>query len=474
MELINIQVSSLSSLCLLKVVQYIKEKNENIIPFLKSLPLEVTEKLIMSALAKNQLDNNSLLAMVPPQLRRLDLPRYGQGIHPDDRTIEFIVSYCISLQEVSLHGCKLTTPTLHILASKHLNLVKLDLSSCSFNSFDVRAIILNCMSLEILDLCGCPIIDETFSPLPPTPEPTNLVDDCCMKVVEEYEETHSHHHHSGSKRKREENEFSPLEMHLVDNPSRKRAKLPTEHYGSDCGHLRSSTYSRSTTPILKELKISGCVSLTSKSLDGISRLFPNLEAIDCSHLVMPLDIRPLLSRCTKLKSIDISGCNLNQDTEMISMNAELKLENIHFSGSGQITIHFAHVLASCAPHLKQITLRNKVFVPSETESNPTFWLKGTSTIKNLDLYGGSFGNDFFIHLINNKDTLEVLDITHAQGAFDEIETFARTPFPELRSLTFNQPLLFKYLPEMSLTCPNIEHLCLNLDMKVCRRQYNQL
>lgn len=337
----------------------------------------------------------------------------------------------------------------------------LDLSSCSgVTSSALKSILLHCTRLETLNISGCPITDDAFDILDIShsgPVPRSALkrkyDTVCdlMAVCSVPEEDFVPVERSHKRAKHEDT----LIMDVM-TPVAVASKVSTS--GRPMVHMRS-------------LNISGCCSVTNAGLQLISKLFPYLTRFDCSHIDTNdnLDIRPLLTNCAFIKSVNINGCRLDMSESFLD-NGTLALEEISFCGTGTLNNHFHDLLEKCAPSLRVLRLRNKSFATRNADGrpqDPTTWLQQCRSLVTLDLYSVSVGESALSQLLSTRcrDTLEVLDITHCHVLESDLQQLCNTFLPRLRSLSLNHVAISQWTSDLSRNCPLLTHLCINLDLK---------
>jgi hypothetical protein len=202
----------------------------------------------------------------------------------------------------------------------------------------------------------------------------------------------------------------------------------------------------------------------------ISKLFPYLTRLDCSHIDTNenLDIRPILTGCPFIKSLNLNGCKLDQSEPFIA-NPGVALEEISFCGTGTLNTNFYDLLLHCAKTFRVVRLRNKVFSDLEDgrARDPTDWLNQCHALTTLDLYSVSVGESALAQLLSThcRETLEVLDITHCHIPERDLRLLCSTYLPRLRSLSLNHVVIAQWTMELGNNCPLLSHLCLNLDLK---------
>eukprot|EP01126_Amoeba_proteus_P004362 TRINITY_DN11457_c0_g1_i19.p1 TRINITY_DN11457_c0_g1~~TRINITY_DN11457_c0_g1_i19.p1 ORF type:complete len:748 (-),score=96.65 TRINITY_DN11457_c0_g1_i19:586-2829(-) len=449
------RTTNLVDLCCVALAKCVAQNKSRIGDGLRSLPSELSERLLSSLTAQNLLTSETLMVVATSNPKKLCLGGLKQK--PDRESLLTTLSLCSSLEVLNLSASSIDDSVLQLLCqmsySSQLRIV--DLSTCvRITSKMVQQFLFRCEKLEQLDLSGCNITDETFSlPITVPTKFCHLPEIGPMKKRAREGENESVGHFKGS-------EFVSFGI-----TKRRKVNWKKEDFVHKCNESDPLYNPRLVN--LHSLNISGCCSLTNRGLEFISHLFPYLVQLNCSHLEIKgvLDIGPILSNCKFLKSLNINGCILDQSKIVVEPSTP-KLEEINFCGTGTISCHFSTLLEHCAPVLRVLRIRNKSFTEYESQATPLEWLKSCRVMSILDLYSVSVDDCLISHLLNGcRNTLKVLDITHCPISDENLNLLSNTQLPNLSHLSLNQMAIVQWLPELGGNCPNLRHLCLNLCLK---------
>lgn len=407
------------------------------------LPSELSERLFMCLSAHSLLDRESeLLSFLSPFQTSLDLSNYfpkdgtnsGRQL-PSEGFIQDCIFKCINhLQNLYCRNNRISFNTLYKIATSNSHLKVIDLTGCYTPLGELTIMLIKgCSELTTLILSGTTISDRSF----------NFASDSATYIGGNSHYIKFDVKDDGTCR-RQKRKYHPT------SHERKRQKIGQEYHH----------YS------LKQLAISGCLGITNTGVASISVLFPNLSSIDCSHIPID-DIRPLLMNCRQLRSINVSGCNLDQSKpflpQWISNDFKLSLEEISFSGTGNLEKNFTDLLEHCSPNLKTIRLRNKTL----DDIHGLSWISNGSNLQCVDLYSMPLSSSFISDLLASRESLKVLDITHCTGISEtDIFKLVATELPTLQSLTLTQHSIIPAIKNYTLkNWPCFNHLCINLDRK---------
>ena len=121
---------------------------------------------------------------------------------------------------------------------------------------------------------------------------------------------------------------------------------------------------------LSTLHLSG-TNITNKTIEAMSKLYPDLMELDVSHCSNISDLTPIILRCRHIRSINISGCPVQSHSDRLSAHLLVddagfvsypflqNLEHLLFSGSGRLDAGFSLWMRACGPSLLELRIANK-------------------------------------------------------------------------------------------------------------------
>lgn len=214
--------------------------------------------------------------------------------------------------------------------------------------------------------------------------------------------------------------FSPEEMNLdAFQPASKRHcahftlnEIPEKFHVRDVSHVSG----------LLTLHISG-TNITNKSIEAVSKLYPNLMDLDVSHCPNVTDLTPLLLRCPRLRSLNISGSPVQSHSDQLLEHVQWKedesvewgffgqLEHLLFSGSGKLDLGFATWFEACGASLLELRLSNKTLPEDPTTQHIHARNARAQLTSGLRLSRDQMAHiPLFVRLLMPCQRLEVLDI----------------------------------------------------------------
>lgn len=413
-------IPSLQSLCIDAIANTLLDSQAGTtFTGLDTLPVDITEKLQQILIQKNGLNDTTLLMTTSPQQTNLNVPfsmandapciSAGAALHA--------INKCASaLKALSFSGHELTDALLNRITCEPLssNLTSLSLVGCRVSLTAAQSILTFCTSLQHLNLNGnADITDDLFVPVQIHGKRSGHVYATRSSSSHGRVSSAKSHPISRPKRKRAR---SPATIRLksvppinsCDNsdpqsPLRAAGKMdldllsPELSHPSDPGFLdswnsdpfssESDTYepyrkrrcletmpaaqpTPRAFPFLQFLHLSG-TSITNKSIEAISKLYPGLLELNVAHCSKVTDLTPIILRCPLLRYLDISGCRVNSYSDHLltyaitQENGDVEypflqhLEILLFSGSGRLDAGFETWMKACGRTLLELRLANK-------------------------------------------------------------------------------------------------------------------
>ena len=419
---------------------------------LSLLPADLAERFQAILVQRNAFNNATLVASTSIHQTCLNIPfSMSNDTEPSlshDSVLAAISKCENTLTSLNASGHELTSELLDRITSEPLrsNLVELQLVGCQVPLRAAAKILSRCPRLQTLNLSGNPELNDALfvfptsffpaiaSPIAPTgyvlrnglkvvnslpatrtsrkrPSPSTqslgnpsstpssislsaptASIDCFMQVDKNSCPGASDTPHPSTTASGISSQDCQTENTDMEEPIAKRPCLQEEN--QDLNALPSLALSASVG--LSSLLLSG-TNISDKSIDAISKLYPDLLDLDVSHCSNITDLTPVLLRCAQLRSLNISGTKVSSHSEkllkfgllsekeaaMEENNFENALENAEaqdspalkrrrykflrhlksliFSGSGRLDAGFVVWFEACSETLLELRLSNKSF-----------------------------------------------------------------------------------------------------------------
>lgn len=408
----------------------------------KSFPPELTSALIRSCRSSGTLNTITLNNLSPAMKNLTDLDLANNQDFHQPLNLSFLASLT------------LVSP----------NLETLNLSNQKFNLITLKRILLNCPRLSQLVLRSTTLTMDMISAIS-SHRGLREIDLSSFTLIQDVDEdetdSSSDDEERGIKRAFEAGD----DEYELASPSKKRCNSHTQvKKNEEAMEIDESpmtlmmtrpSESTSLNNTYESIKLNLSASdIPSKMLPMFAMSFCRIESLDLSKAKNCVNLNPFLRYCSSLKSLTIDECDICEVVEKFP-----PLTFFSHCGTGQISETFMISFSSCFSSLQVLKMRNKSF---EDEKHISY-LINCKDLRVLDLYDVFIPSDCLDRIIKSglNSKLEEVDITYS--LYDSFDRFVSVPWPSLKKFTSNQTS-YKNLERFSKHAPNLESLCLHLNL----------